>query len=66
MEPGKIVAFFEQKRILCAVCLEVKGNRVHLLRKRIGKLPWASTGIVQSSLFPNLKSSSSPETLPEI
>jgi exoribonuclease-2 len=31
MEPGKIVAFFEQKRILCAVCLEVKGNKAHLL-----------------------------------
>jgi exoribonuclease-2 len=31
MEPGKIVAFFEQKKILCAVCLEVKGNKVHLL-----------------------------------
>ena len=31
METGKIVAFFEQKKILCAVCLEVKGGRVHLL-----------------------------------
>jgi exoribonuclease-2 len=31
MEAGKIVAIFEQKRILLAVCLEVKGNRVHLL-----------------------------------
>ncbi|MBP1714703.1 MAG: hypothetical protein H6Q42_2906, partial [Deltaproteobacteria bacterium] len=28
MEIGKVVAFFEQKKILCAVCLEVKENRV--------------------------------------
>jgi len=27
METGKVVAFFEQKKIFCAVCLEVKENK---------------------------------------
>ncbi|MBM4331421.1 MAG: RNB domain-containing ribonuclease [Deltaproteobacteria bacterium] len=31
METGKVVAFFEQKKIICAVCLEVKENKYHLL-----------------------------------
>ena len=31
METGKVVAFFEQKKIFCAVCLEVKENKYHLL-----------------------------------
>ncbi|MBI5966823.1 MAG: RNB domain-containing ribonuclease [Deltaproteobacteria bacterium] len=31
MESGRVVAFFEQKKILCAVCLEAKEHKVHLL-----------------------------------
>jgi exoribonuclease-2 len=31
MEIGKVVAFFEQKRILCAVVQEAKENKYHLL-----------------------------------
>ena len=31
MEIGKVVAFFEQKKILCAVVLEAKENKYHLL-----------------------------------
>jgi exoribonuclease-2 len=31
MEIGKVVAFFEQKKILCAVCLEAAENKIHLL-----------------------------------
>lgn len=31
MEVGRVVAFFEQKKIICAVCLEVKGDKCHLL-----------------------------------
>ena len=31
MEPGTIVEFFEEKRILCGVVLELKGERLHVL-----------------------------------
>jgi exoribonuclease-2 len=31
MEPGYLVEFFEQKRILCALVLELKGERLHVL-----------------------------------
>ncbi len=31
MEPGYLVEFFEEKRILCAVVLELKGERLHVL-----------------------------------
>lgn len=31
MEIGKVVAFFDQKKILCAVCLEARDNKLYLL-----------------------------------
>ncbi len=31
MEPGDIVEFFEEKRILCGVVLDLKGERLHVL-----------------------------------
>lgn len=31
MEPGYIVEFFEEKRLLCGVILELKGERLHVL-----------------------------------
>lgn len=31
MEPGDIVEFFEEKRIFCAVVLDLKGERLHVL-----------------------------------
>jgi exoribonuclease II len=31
MEPGSIVEFFEEKRLLCGVVLELKGERLHVL-----------------------------------
>ena len=31
MEPGDIVEFFEEKRIFCAVVLELKGERLQVL-----------------------------------
>jgi exoribonuclease II len=49
MVPGKIVAFFEQKRILCAVCLEVKGNKVHLVSEENRELTLGFNRIVQTS-----------------
>ncbi len=49
MEIGKIVAFFEQKRILCAVCLEVKENRVHLLSEENREITLGANRIVHTS-----------------
>ena len=31
MEPGDLVEFFEEKRIICAFVLERKGERLHVL-----------------------------------
>jgi len=31
MEPGKIVTYFDKDKITCGVCLERKGNKIHLL-----------------------------------
>jgi len=31
MEPGDIVEFFEEKRIICGIVLELKGERLHVL-----------------------------------
>ena len=58
MDPGKIVVFFEQKRILCAVCLEVKGNKIHLLSEENREISLGVNRIVQAS------SSSLKSTLP--
>jgi exoribonuclease-2 len=49
METGKIVAFFEQKKILCAVCLEGKGGRVHLLTEENREMTLGPNRIVLSS-----------------
>ena len=49
MEIGKVVAFFEQKRILCAVCLEVKENRVHLLSEENRELTLGTNRIAHIS-----------------
>ncbi len=31
MEPGEIVEFFEERRIICGIILELKGDRLHVL-----------------------------------
>jgi len=49
METGKIVAFFEQKKILCAVCLEGKGVRVHLLTEENREITLGPNRILLSS-----------------
>jgi exoribonuclease-2 len=60
MEPGKVVAFFEQKKILLAVCLEVKGNKLHLLTEENREMTLGPNRIVLSS-GPNLNSNSPRE-----
>ena len=38
MEPGSIVEFFEEKRILCGVVLELKGERLRVPAHRLGAI----------------------------
>jgi exoribonuclease-2 len=49
MEPGKVVAFFEQKKILLAVCLEVKGNKIHLLTEENREMTLGPNRVVLAS-----------------
>jgi exoribonuclease-2 len=49
MESGKVVAFFEQKKILLAVCLEVKGNKLHLLTEENREMTLGPNRIVLAS-----------------
>jgi exoribonuclease-2 len=68
MEPGKVVAFFEQKKILLAVCLEVKGNKLHLLTEENREMTLGPNRIVLASsqtLNPTLPHESLLETLKE-
>jgi exoribonuclease-2 len=68
MEPGKVVAFFEQKKILLAVCLEVKGNKLHLLTEENREMTLGPNRIVLASsqtLIPTLPRESLLETLRE-
>ena len=52
MEIGKVVAFFEQKKILCAVCLEVKENKFHLLSEENREITLGRNRIVHISSEP--------------
>jgi exoribonuclease-2 len=68
MEPGKVVAFFEQKKILLAVCLEVKGNKIHLLTEENREMTLGPNRVVLASsqtLNPTLPRESLLETLKE-
>jgi exoribonuclease-2 len=49
MESGKVVAFFEQKKIILAVCLEVKGNKLHLLTEENREMTLGPNRIVLAS-----------------
>jgi exoribonuclease-2 len=49
METGKVVAFFEQKRILCAVCLGAKENKYHLLTEENREISLGPNRIVHIS-----------------
>lgn len=49
MEIGKVVAFFEQKKILCAVCLEAKENKYHLLTEENREISLGPNRIVHIS-----------------
>ncbi len=45
MEIGKVVAFFEHKKIICAVCLEARDGKYHLLTEENREVTLASSRI---------------------
>jgi exoribonuclease-2 len=48
MEPGDIVEFFEEKRIFCAVVLDLKGERLHVLSQASRELTLAPKRILHA------------------
>jgi len=49
MESGKIALFFEQKRILCAICLDAKAHKYHFLSEENREITLSPNRIVQAS-----------------
>jgi exoribonuclease II len=48
MEPGEIIEFFEDKRIICGVILELKGDRLHVLTQNSRELTLAPKRVLQA------------------
>jgi exoribonuclease-2 len=51
MEIGKIALFFEQRKILCAVCVDAKANKYHLLSEENREITLSPNRIVQVSPY---------------
>ncbi|MFP3868137.1 MAG: RNB domain-containing ribonuclease [Desulfobacteraceae bacterium] len=52
MEAGKIIEFFEEKRILCGICLENRGDRVRLLSETNREMAISRQRIIYSAPSP--------------
>jgi exoribonuclease II len=52
MEPGYLVEFFEEKRILCGVVLELKGDRLHVLTQNSRELTLAKKRVLHANRPP--------------
>lgn len=46
MEPGEIVEFFEERRIICGIILELKGDRLHVLTQHSREMTLAPKRIL--------------------
>jgi exoribonuclease-2 len=46
---GQVIAFFDQKKILCAVCLEARENRCHFLTEEDREVSLSSNRVVHVS-----------------
>ncbi len=49
MEPGKIVTYFDKDKLACGICLERKGNRLHLLSEHNREINLNLSRIIHSS-----------------
>lgn len=66
---GQVIAFFDQKKILCAVCLEARENRFHFLTEEDREVSLSSNRVVHVSshlIPPNLSRQEMVETLRSI
>ncbi|MEW6387367.1 MAG: ribonuclease catalytic domain-containing protein [Thermodesulfobacteriota bacterium] len=52
MEPGYLIEFFEEKRLLCAVVLELKGERLHVLTQTSREMTVARKRILHAGPGP--------------
>ncbi len=52
MEPGYIVEFFEEKRVLCAVILDLKGERLHVLTQNNREMTLAPKRLLHACASP--------------
>jgi exoribonuclease-2 len=52
MEPGYLIEFFEEKRILCGMVLELKGERLHVLTQNSRELTLARKRVLHGSRPP--------------
>ncbi len=52
MEPGYLIEFFEEKRILCGVVLELKGDRLHVLTQNSRELTLARKRVLHAGRPP--------------
>ena len=52
MEPGYLIEFFEEKRLLCAVVLELKGERLHVLTQTCREMTVARKRILHAGPGP--------------
>ncbi len=49
MEPGYLIEFFEEKRVLCGVVLELKGDRLHVLTQNSREMTLARKRVLHAS-----------------
>lgn len=49
MEPGKIITYFDKDKIICGICLERKGNRLHLISEHNRELNLSLNRVIYSS-----------------
>ncbi len=52
MQPGIIVTFFDKDKLACGICLECKGNRLHLLSEQNRKLNLNLNRVIHQSEKP--------------
>jgi exoribonuclease II len=48
MEPGEIIEFFEDKRLICGVILELKGDRLHVLTQNSREMTLTPKRVLQA------------------
>ncbi len=63
MEKGKIIEFFDEKRLVCAYCLEDRGDKLHVLTESNRELTLSKKRVIFSSAGPPAASLSRQQTL---